>query len=1108
MSASASSSGPPCYPYTLSVPTIRSGNGETGQLVLRVSELFFDRVHPQVNAQHLESVRKRACVWLQREVIPHEVGREVGWSQESLEQLQKGLFERVTSAVENLTKPDDHREATSRVAFLTDGSEVMCVKPDSIASLRIDGTDIKSDVTFVHRQSGSDTPYLAALVALQKMIPQTPEIHELNESTITFAVNASELLEATIQHIQKELSAYEHLMQQIKQGEDVLMEHEVLEKLRPIAAQGLSGADLVEAIIDAFNPLQVTPTDLERQAKFEHDLQQYLHNSPPGEQFERDMIVSELMAAGVNCTSFSVTDRHVTALPELSQLIHLQEIYITGCSALISLPGLDQLTNLVTLSLSTCDALVILPDLSQLLNLVTLDLSGCKALISLPDLSRITNLETLVLCYCTALSILPDLSRLTRLKKLILDACESLRILPDLSQLTELEFLLLDYCKALISLPDLSRLTKLHGLSLDYCKDLISLPALSQLTKLEYLSLGYCTAITILPDLSQLMHLQELNLSGCRALVSLPELRTLLELERVNLNGCASLTRVPDLRECTRLSWLDLRNCPALQAPVLTPPDCLVERPHAQQFSFVSELDPSDEIDITLSEAQLEQQPRQFLFDLGSQLEQNQGTSPEDWRFHLLGPDQDDIAIDQQGVRRDVTYRLAQNLFRGEPEGLTHDGIPPSILPKSEGPVDHSAYIHLGHVLSIPLSLSAPIGALFDQRVYEGLSEALRDPCLRQDEAEARAVLGAIVCNDPLAFALEEQSIAQLSKEEWEVLTDRLEEVQADIVNEAMGWILLNSHSERTAAEQEARAYLLARYPRIGAWLEKGLPSITSEQLQQLSSFLDDHDPDLIARLEGDLRKAEATFEQVAIDLRDKIAAIDAKETATPADIVRKKGFEKRLRKALEAPLDEELRYRIEAALRRGAQMRADFDEVIKALGSLEEQVVQGLKTWRETNDVLQKTGDAIQAIAKGIISMLPASEDLSSFTAERLQVDLEGITDANTIKSLCPLHNDYHYDAEAIKTHQWLMNWLDHASESDLRSFCAFGTGAGALVLDPRDNNPPLRLIFTNAGENQLPIAHTCIRQLDIPKNYPDQDTFNYRLNTALKYGSGFGSV
>jgi hypothetical protein len=504
----------------------------------------------------------------------------------------------------------------------------------------------------------------------------------------------------------------------------------------------------------------------------------------------------------------------------------------------------------------------------------------------------------------------------------------------------------------------------------------------------------------------------------------------------------------------------------------------------------------------SLIQSTLDDRPKEFLCSLGLLLIACRGQNPAGWRFELQGPDA--IAFDAGGVKRDVSYRLVQNLFTRGQDGLHHYGEPPQVRPAAAEDADIEAYRNLGRVLYIPLRFEAPIGALFDKPCYEALSKALQNPDLLQDTAEARATLANLIYKDSILTELAAEGIAGLSQVNLDRLIELLEEVSPELVRECKGFAALVRPSERSQVERETLAYLLLRHPELGGWLDDPQSALSADILMRLTPFLERQDPDLLPELDSGLQQAQAKLEERFATIRWEIAKIDAKENPSKQDKLKQQQLSNQLRAIPKLVLSEEQRARIQGALQRQVQMEPDFSTLLVDLAS--DTTEQGIRRGLERLPLYQEVGSAIQAMASGIQDMWPAGTALSELTPERLTHDLEGAISIGDLKAGCPLHQDYQNEAQAQQTHAWLMQWIDASSEEDRRKFCAAVTGSGALVMQPPDGGPPIRVIYTGAAAETLPSTHTCFRQLDLPKTYPSYEHFKEKLELLINEGGGFG--
>ncbi|CAI0473746.1 unnamed protein product [Linum tenue] len=126
-------------------------------------------------------------------------------------------------------------------------------------------------------------------------------------------------------------------------------------------------------------------------------------------------------------------------LPDLSGLVNLMELRISGCQEVVEVRGLDGLESLHTLEIVVCKSIRKLPDLSGLRELEWLCLDGCTQLTEVPGLGRLESLEYLSMAGCSSIKRLPDLSGLNNLTTLNVRKCPKLKELKGLERLEMLQ---------------------------------------------------------------------------------------------------------------------------------------------------------------------------------------------------------------------------------------------------------------------------------------------------------------------------------------------------------------------------------------------------------------------------------------------------------------------------------------------------------------------------------------------------------------------------------------------------------------------------------------------------------------------------------------------
>eukprot|EP00729_Bicosta_minor_P032687 gene32687-biopygen17503 len=256
----------------------------------------------------------------------------------------------------------------------------------------------------------------------------------------------------------------------------------------------------------------------------------------------------------------------LTTLPEeLSKLVNLQSLDLSGCTSLAKVPDLSQLLPKLKIKnvpkhLSNWEKQGFVAfdftDAANVAKTTTLAFSEFQGS-ELPEwLSKLVNLQSLDLIHCVNLTTLPEgMSKLVNLQSLELNRCGNppgnLTTLPEcLSELVNLQSLNLYNCQNLTTLPDVSKLVNLQSLNLEHCEKLTTLPeGMSKLVNLQSLNLSFCRILTTLPEgMSKLVNLQYLNLSICYGLTTLPEgLSKLVNLQSLDLWRCVYLTILPDL---------------------------------------------------------------------------------------------------------------------------------------------------------------------------------------------------------------------------------------------------------------------------------------------------------------------------------------------------------------------------------------------------------------------------------------------------------------------------------------------------------------------------------------------------------------------------------
>ncbi|GMN61857.1 hypothetical protein TIFTF001_030947 [Ficus carica] len=235
-------------------------------------------------------------------------------------------------------------------------------------------------------------------------------------------------------------------------------------------------------------------------------------------------------------------------IPNLSQALKVEKIYLTGCTSLKRLPSsIGKLKSLQLLHLDRCSKLEYLPEISEPMpNLRMLNLSE-SGIIGLPkSIYNLIGIESLVLNGCQNLKSLPtSIRELKSLKELRLSFCSKLEYLPEiLEPMPNLRVLELSE-SGIIDLPkSIYNLIGIESFVLNECQNLKSLP----------------TTICLPESIYNLIGIESLVLIGCQNLrslpTSIPELKSLKELR---LSFCSKLEHLPEILEpMPNLKVLDL----------------------------------------------------------------------------------------------------------------------------------------------------------------------------------------------------------------------------------------------------------------------------------------------------------------------------------------------------------------------------------------------------------------------------------------------------------------------------------------------------------------------------------------------------------------------
>ncbi|XP_056171874.1 disease resistance protein L6-like isoform X2 [Syzygium oleosum] len=243
---------------------------------------------------------------------------------------------------------------------------------------------------------------------------------------------------------------------------------------------------------------------------------------------------------------------------DVSQFIHLRELYVINCKNLVEVRGLelDKLIYLESLTVSRCGSIkrLLLPKSKSLKKL---DASRCKKLAEIQGLDRLEFLESLDITECASIEKL-DLSKSGRLKKLDAGECNKLAEIQGLDTLEFLESLNISRCASIEKL-DLPKSGRLKRLDARMCEKLAEIQGLDTLEFLESLNIIGCTSIEKL-DLPKSGRLEVLYAYGCENLAEIQGLDTLEFLKILFISECASIKRL-DLPKSGRLNILNAVEC-------------------------------------------------------------------------------------------------------------------------------------------------------------------------------------------------------------------------------------------------------------------------------------------------------------------------------------------------------------------------------------------------------------------------------------------------------------------------------------------------------------------------------------------------------------------
>lgn len=122
--------------------------------------------------------------------------------------------------------------------------------------------------------------------------------------------------------------------------------------------------------------------------------------------------------------------------------------------------------------------------------------------------------------------------------------------------------------------------------------------------------------------------------------------------------------------------------------------------------------------------------------------------------------------------------------------------------------------------------------------------------------------------------------------------------------------------------------------------------------------------------------------------------------------------------------------------------------------------------------------------------------------------LELMDLVTGNENYSWSELEANTEYKGEYFPDHQVIKTFWEVFHELPLeqkKKFLKFLTGTDRV---PILGMKALKMIIqSTADDNYLPVAHTCIAQLDLPK-YNTKEKLKYKLLQAIQQSEGFGLV
>ena len=146
----------------------------------------------------------------------------------------------------------------------------------------------------------------------------------------------------------------------------------------------------------------------------------------------------------------------------------------------------------------------------------------------------------------------------------------------------------------------------------------------------------------------------------------------------------------------------------------------------------------------------------------------------------------------------------------------------------------------------------------------------------------------------------------------------------------------------------------------------------------------------------------------------------------------------------------------------------------------------------------INEARQAAEAIAAGVYALVP-QRALSLFTWEQLERIVKGVPEISV--ELLKKHTVYIGWTENHPVVKQFWSVMEELTDKDRSQFLRFAWGRSKLPKS--DTWPrPFKLTYKNAGDNMLPIAHTCFFQLELPQ-YSSKQIMRERLLVAIHYGA-----